>query len=79
MVFQNFALYPHMTVLDNIAFGLRMQKVAEAETERRRAQETRPRSSGSRSCWTGVRRSCPAASASAWRWAARSCAIRRSS
>ena len=27
MVFQNYALYPHMTVYDNIAFGLMMQKV----------------------------------------------------
>jgi multiple sugar transport system ATP-binding protein len=35
MVFQSYALYPHMTVYDNIAFGLRRQKVAEAEIERR--------------------------------------------
>jgi carbohydrate ABC transporter ATP-binding protein, CUT1 family (TC 3.A.1.1.-) len=28
MVFQNYALYPHMTVYDNMAFGLKMQKVA---------------------------------------------------
>jgi multiple sugar transport system ATP-binding protein len=28
MVFQSYALYPHMTVYDNIAFGLKMQKVA---------------------------------------------------
>lgn len=26
MVFQNYALYPHMTVYDNMAFGLKMQK-----------------------------------------------------
>ena len=31
MVFQNFALYPHMTVYDNIAFSLRLQKVPEDE------------------------------------------------
>ncbi len=30
MVFQNYALYPHMTVYDNIAFGLRRSKVAQA-------------------------------------------------
>src|SRR5215471_2862633 len=27
MVFQNYALYPHMTVYDNMAFGLKMRKV----------------------------------------------------
>ena len=27
MVFQNYALYPHMTIFDNIAFGLKMRKV----------------------------------------------------
>ena len=30
MVFQNYALYPHMTVYDNMAFGLKMQKIAKA-------------------------------------------------
>ena len=28
MVFQNYALYPHMTVYDNMAFGLKIQKIA---------------------------------------------------
>ncbi|MBR5380292.1 MAG: sn-glycerol-3-phosphate ABC transporter ATP-binding protein UgpC [Clostridia bacterium] len=31
MVFQNYALYPHMTVYDNIAFSLRLKKVPEEE------------------------------------------------
>ncbi len=31
MVFQNYALYPHMTIRDNIAFGLRRLKVSEKE------------------------------------------------
>ncbi|SFC67213.1 putative spermidine/putrescine transport system ATP-binding protein [Nocardioides terrae] len=35
MVFQNYALFPHMTVRKNIAFGLQMQKVARAEVARR--------------------------------------------
>jgi multiple sugar transport system ATP-binding protein len=35
MVFQNYALYPHMTVFDNMAFGLRQRKVPKAEIRRR--------------------------------------------
>src|SRR5579863_6067757 len=35
MVFQNFALYPHMTVFQNIAFPLKLRHVASDETERR--------------------------------------------
>ncbi len=35
MVFQNYALYPHMTVYDNMAFGLRIKKVDKAEIDRR--------------------------------------------
>ena len=39
MVFQNYALYPHMTVAENIGFALRMRKVPKAEA-RRRIEET---------------------------------------
>src|SRR5262249_22413656 len=35
MVFQNYALYPHMTVFDNIAFGLKMRKTPKPEIRRR--------------------------------------------
>ena len=35
MVFQNYALYPHMTVFDNLAFGLRRRRVPAAEVDRR--------------------------------------------
>jgi multiple sugar transport system ATP-binding protein len=35
MVFQNYALYPHMNVYDNMAFGLRMRKIGEDEIVRR--------------------------------------------
>jgi len=35
MVFQNYALYPHMSVYDNIAFGLKLRGTPKAEIERR--------------------------------------------
>ena len=35
MVFQNYALYPHMTVYDNMAFGLKMAKVDKNEIDKR--------------------------------------------
>ncbi len=35
MVFQNYALYPHMSVYDNMAFGLKIRKTDKAEIERR--------------------------------------------
>jgi multiple sugar transport system ATP-binding protein len=35
MVFQNYALYPHMSVYQNMAFGLRMRKVQRSEIDRR--------------------------------------------
>ena len=35
MVFQSYALYPHLTVYDNIAFGLRLQKLKKNEIDRR--------------------------------------------
>jgi len=38
MVFQNYALYPHLSVHDNIAFALEVRGVADAEVERRVAE-----------------------------------------
>jgi multiple sugar transport system ATP-binding protein len=35
MVFQSYALYPHMTVFDNMAFGLRLRKMPKEEIDRR--------------------------------------------
>jgi putative spermidine/putrescine transport system ATP-binding protein len=35
MVFQNYALFPHLTVAGNVGFGLRMRKLAKAERRRR--------------------------------------------
>ena len=35
MVFQNYALYPHMSVADNLAFGLKLRQMDKGERERR--------------------------------------------
>ncbi len=35
MVFQNYALYPHMSVFDNMAFGLKLRKTPKAEIKQR--------------------------------------------
>ena len=35
MVFQNYALYPHMTVYDNMAFGLKLRKYSKEDIEKR--------------------------------------------
>ena len=74
-VFQHYALFRHMTVFENVAFGLRVQAAQRAPAARRRS------ASASTSCcelvqlgWLGAplsRRSSPAASASASRWPGR--------
>ena len=75
MVFQNYALYPHMTVDQNLAFGLKLRKLHEGR-DRRRVQrgrgDPRPRASSS----SASRARSRAGSASGWRSAARSCASR---
>ena len=76
MVFQSYALYPHMSVYENMAFGLKLRKMPKAEIDQRvkEAAETlestpaRPQAQGSS----------PVASASASRSVGRSCASRRS-
>ena len=78
MVFQNYALYPHMTVFDNMAFGLKLQKVPRAEIETAgagRCAHPRPRRAAAPQAGGAVGR--PARSG--WRWAGPSCATRRRS
>ena len=70
MVFQNYALFPHLTVTQNIAFGLRMRRLAEGR-DRRGRSTTCWRACGLRRSATAIRRSCRAASSSASRWRAR--------
>lgn len=41
MVFQNYALFPHMTVAENVGFPLRMRKIAKSEMDDRVAQFTK--------------------------------------
>ena len=49
MVFQNYALYPHMTVKDNMTYGLKFRKVSKEEIEAR-CRETQNFSRGHRDC-----------------------------
>ena len=74
MVFQNYALYPHMTVADNMAFSLKLRRTDAAVIKQRvdRAAEIL----GLGEYLERYPRQLPAASASAWRWGGPSCATR---
>ena len=77
MVFQSYAVFPHLTVFENIAFGLRMQKRAERRGQRS-ASSARPACcSSSRTSGATPAQLSAAASASAWRWRGRSSWSRR--
>ena len=69
MVFQNYALYPQMTVRDNIEFGLKSRRMSEQRAARAR-RRCRPGCSDSDRCCRGDPRNCPVASCSASPWAA---------
>ena len=78
MVFQSYALYPHKTVCDNIAFPLKAAGMAKAERETQG-----PLGGGAagyrHAAATASRASSPAASGSGWRWRGRWSASRRCS
>ena len=73
MVFQSYALYPHLTVYDNIAFGLKLQKVPKAEIEER-VQDAARAARAREPARSASRARSPADSGSESRWAGRSCA-----
>ena len=75
MVFQSYALYPHMTVYNNMAFALKLRKTPKAEIDRRVREAAKIL--GIEQLLTASPPRFPAASASAWPWAAPSCASRR--
>ena len=75
MVFQSYALFPHLDVAQNILFGLHVRKVAAAECKKRLDEVAALL--GLAPISRASRRSCPAASSSAWRSAARSSPTRR--
>lgn len=75
IVFQNYALYPHMTVYKNMAFGLKLRKYPKAEIHKRVTEAAEIL--GIQSLWSASPRPCPAASDSAWQWGAPLCAQTR--
>ena len=63
MVFQNYALYPHMSAFKNMAFGLKLRKVPRPEIKtagRRRGQGARPRGRAPEASAHALRRAAPA-------------------
>ena len=77
MVFQNYALYPHMSVYDNMAFGLKLRKLPKEEIDRRvrRAAEIL----GLEEYLQRKPRRSRVGNVSGWRWVARSSASHRRS
>lgn len=75
MVFQTYALYPHMNVRDNMGFALKLAGVAKAERDRK-VEEVAKRCSLT-NCLTASRNSFPAVSVSALPLDAQWCANRR--
>ena len=77
MVFQNYAVWPHRTVYQNVAFGLEVRRVARAEA-RARVARMLELVNLARTRATLSRASSAAASSSGWRWPAASSSSRAS-
>ena len=77
MVFQNYALYPHMTVFDNMAFGLKLRKTPKDEIKRRVEEAARVLDIAH--LLDRSRRLCRVVSVSVWRSVVLSSVSRRSS
>ena len=77
MVFQSYALYPHMSVYDNMAFGLKLRKYPKDEIKRR--VDEAAGILGIEPLLTGNPASSLVVSDSVWLWAARLCVNQRSS
>ena len=71
-VFQSYALFPHMTVAENVAFGLRYQRCTKAE-QARRVGEAMEMVQLERASRAAARLSSPGVNSNGWLWRARSC------
>ncbi len=70
MMFQSFALFPHLSALDNVAFSLKMKGVVEDRAPQAGGQPARARRDGAPGR-SASRANSRAASSSAWRWRGR--------
>ncbi len=77
MVFQNYALYPHMTVRENLAFGLKLSKLPKAQIDRQ--VEEAAKILELEELLDRLPRQLSGGQRSAWRWAGRSSKNRTSS
>ena len=68
LVFQSYALWPHMTIRQNTEYGLRLRKVAQGRARGRRRRRGDDGDGHRAASRTATPRNCRAASSSGWRW-----------